>query len=156
MTFRPDAISRGLLVLIFLLLLTLTVKEYASSGNEQKFDFKIQDQKFAAEIKASASSVTDSTNSTLTAESSDSTVKKTKNSRKNNKNNKLTISQKIININTAGIDELTTLPGVGPKMAEKILEHRKINGSFKTIEAIRDVKGIGEKKYEKLKDRISI
>jgi len=156
MTFRPDAISRGLLVLIFLLLLTLTVKEYASSRNEQKFDFKIQDQKFAAEIKASASSVTDSTNSTLTAESSDSTVKKTKNSRKNNKNNKLTISQKIININTAGIDELTTLPGVGPKMAEKILEHRKINGSFKTIEAIRDVKGIGEKKYEKLKDRISI
>lgn len=156
MTFRPDAISRGLLVLIFLLLLTLTVKEYASSGNEQKFDFKIQDQKFTAEIKASASSVTDSTNSTLTAESTDSSVKKTKNSRKNNKNNKLTISQKIININTAGIDELITLPGVGPKMAEKILEHRKINGSFKTIEAIRDVKGIGEKKYEKLKDRISI
>lgn len=156
MTFRPDAISRGLLVLIFLLLLTLTVKEYASSGNEQKFDFKIQDQKFTAEIKASASSVTDSTNSTLTAESTDSSVKKTKNSRKNNKNNKLTISQKIININTAGIDELITLPGVGPKMAEKILEHRKINGSFKTIEAIRDVKGIGEKKYEKLKDWISI
>ncbi len=156
MTFRPDAISRGLLVLIFLLLLTLTVKEYARIEPVKKFDFHNQDQKFAAEILASDSAVTKPVDSIISADSTIISTEKQKKSRKNNKNNKLTISQKIININTAGIDDLATLPGVGPKMAEKILEHRKINGNLSTIEDIRLIKGIGDKKFEKMKPWIKI
>lgn len=60
-----------------------------------------------------------------------------------------------ININTADASELDKLPGVGPAMAEKIVEWRKINGPFQDGEDLKKVKGIGEEKYRKLKDRIS-
>jgi len=156
MTFRPDAISRGLLVVIFLLLVALTVKEYARNESVNKFDFSNHDQKFATEILASDSAVTEKADSLSSTETTDISTEKHKKSRKNNKNNKLTILQKIININTAGIDDLATLPGVGPKMAEKIVEHRKINGNFLAIEDIRLIKGIGDKKFEKMKPWIKI
>jgi competence protein ComEA len=51
---------------------------------------------------------------------------------------------------------LQTLPGVGPKTAERIIEYRETVGRFKSIEAIQDVKGIGPKKYEKLKTLITV
>lgn len=63
---------------------------------------------------------------------------------------------RIVNINTAGTAELDTLPGIGPKTAEKIVAYRKSNGSFKTIEDIMKVKGIGPKKFEKMKGLITI
>lgn len=60
----------------------------------------------------------------------------------------------IVNINTATAEELQTLNGIGPKMAERIIEHRKTNGAFKSIEEIKKVRGIGDKKFEKFKDHI--
>ena len=60
-----------------------------------------------------------------------------------------------ININTADASELDKLPGVGPAMAEKIVEWRKNNGPFQDGEDLKKVKGIGEEKYRKLKDKIS-
>ena len=67
------------------------------------------------------------------------------------------VSQKTgkININTADASELDGLPGVGPSMAAKIVEWRKANGPFLTGTDLKKVKGIGEAKYQKLKDRIS-
>lgn len=59
-----------------------------------------------------------------------------------------------ININTAGSEELQTLDGVGPVTAEKIIDYRESNGRFKDIEDIKNVSGIGEKTFEKLKDDI--
>ena len=56
-------------------------------------------------------------------------------------------SQKI-NINTASIEELDKLPGVGEATANKIVNHRKENGDFKNIEEIKNVNGIGDKKFE--------
>jgi competence protein ComEA len=61
-----------------------------------------------------------------------------------------------ININLADEKALDGLPGVGPVMAKKIVDYRKANGRFSDIEELKNVPGISEKKYNSLKDRISI
>lgn len=62
----------------------------------------------------------------------------------------------LININTADISALCGLPGIGPKIAERIIKFRSENGPFKTTRDIRKVKGIGSKKYTRLKKLIII
>lgn len=62
----------------------------------------------------------------------------------------------LVNINTAGLAELDELPGVGPATAQAIIDEREANGSFASAEDIQRVSGIGEKKYEKLKDSICV
>lgn len=59
-----------------------------------------------------------------------------------------------ININSADLNELTKIPGVGEKTAQKILDYRA-NNSFSSIEDIKNVPGIGDKKFESMKDYIS-
>ena len=61
-----------------------------------------------------------------------------------------------VNINTADSAELQTLTGVGPATAEKIIAYRESNGRFASIEEIKNVSGIGDKTYEKLKDYITV
>ena len=61
-----------------------------------------------------------------------------------------------VNINTASLEELQTLPRIGPQIAQRILDYRKENGSFKRVEDILKVRGIGEKVFEQLKDRITV
>ncbi|MGI6045425.1 MAG: helix-hairpin-helix domain-containing protein [Eggerthellaceae bacterium] len=61
-----------------------------------------------------------------------------------------------VNINTASIEELESLPGVGEATAKKIVDERESNGRFKSIEDLKRVSGIGKKKFEKLKDQISV
>ena len=61
-----------------------------------------------------------------------------------------------ININNATKEQLTTLPGIGNATAIKILEYIKQNGKFKNMEDIKNVGGIGESKYEAIKDYIDI
>ena len=63
---------------------------------------------------------------------------------------------KIVDINKASVAELASVPGIGPKIAERILEYRNKNGKFKSKEEIMNVKGIGEKKYEKIKNSITV
>ena len=62
----------------------------------------------------------------------------------------------LVNINTAGLEALDSLPGVGPATAQAILDEREANGPFTSIEDIQRVSGIGEKKYEKLKGSICV
>lgn len=61
-----------------------------------------------------------------------------------------------ININTATIAQLDTLPGIGPAYANRIIEYRNSNGGFKDISEVQNIKGIGPKTFEKIKDKISI
>ena len=65
-----------------------------------------------------------------------------------------TSSKPAINLNTATLDQLETLPGIGRKTAERIIEYRTKSGSFKRIEELMNVKGIGEKSFLKLKPLI--
>ncbi|MGG0657579.1 helix-hairpin-helix domain-containing protein [Rummeliibacillus pycnus] len=62
----------------------------------------------------------------------------------------------LVNINTADESGLTTLNGVGPSKAQAIIAYRTENGPFKTIEDIKNVKGIGEKTFESLKDFLTV
>ena len=59
-----------------------------------------------------------------------------------------------VNINTAGVNELTTLPGIGESRAESIIAYREEHGAFATIEDIMKISGIKDAAYEKIKDRI--
>lgn len=70
----------------------------------------------------------------------------------NNSNDK----NNLININTANVQELDSLPGVGEATANKIINYREEKGRFNSIEEIKNVNGIGDKKYEELKTLISI
>jgi len=61
-----------------------------------------------------------------------------------------------VNINTASAEELTTLPGIGPSYAQRIVEHREKNGPFKKPEDLLSVRGIGDKTFERIRDRITV
>lgn len=73
----------------------------------------------------------------------------------NNSTNKSDVTAKI-NINTATKDELMNLSGIGESKADAIINYRKENGNFKKIEDIKNVDGIGDAVYEKIKNNISI
>ncbi|MFA7537814.1 MAG: helix-hairpin-helix domain-containing protein [Candidatus Cloacimonadaceae bacterium] len=62
----------------------------------------------------------------------------------------------IVNINTAGIEELCTLPGIGEVKAQAIIDYRNQNGKFNSVEDIINVKGIGPKTLEKIRSRIKV
>lgn len=61
-----------------------------------------------------------------------------------------------VNLNTATAEQFDSLPGVGPATAERILSYRDKNGPFKQIEDLMNVRGIGEKKFLKLRDRVTV
>ncbi|MGH9371293.1 MAG: ComEA family DNA-binding protein [Vicinamibacterales bacterium] len=62
----------------------------------------------------------------------------------------------IVNLNTATAAQIATLPGIGEKAAQRIIEYRDKNGGFKKTEELMNVKGIGEKSYLKLKPLVTV
>ncbi len=62
----------------------------------------------------------------------------------------------LININTSGVDQLSKLPGIGKKKAERIISFRKKYGRFRRTREIMKVKGIGEKTFKKFAKRIRV
>lgn len=65
-------------------------------------------------------------------------------------------TEKKVNINTASLAELQTLPQIGPKIAQRIIDFREENGKFTKITDLLKVKGIGEKTFEQLKNLITV
>ena len=83
----------------------------------------------------------------------DACIKEYEEGSKNIENNS---ESKVININTASIDELTTLSGIGESKAKLIIEYREQNGKYSNINELTNVKGIGESLIEKIKDNITV
>ncbi|MBL6276035.1 ComEA family DNA-binding protein [Micromonospora fiedleri] len=61
-----------------------------------------------------------------------------------------------LNLNTASQSQLETLPGVGPVLARRIIEHRDEHGGFRSVSDLRQVNGIGDARYEELKDLVTV
>jgi len=62
----------------------------------------------------------------------------------------------ILDLNSAGYFDLQTLPGIGPVLAGRIMAYRDSVGAFRSADELRQVKGIGDKKYARMKDRITV
>ncbi|MEU3455948.1 helix-hairpin-helix domain-containing protein [Micromonospora sp. NPDC006766] len=62
----------------------------------------------------------------------------------------------LVNLNTATADQLKTLPGVGPVLAQRIITHREQHGLFRSVSDLRQVSGIGDTRYEQLKDLVTV
>ena len=61
-----------------------------------------------------------------------------------------------LDLNTAGVETLAELPGIGEELARRIVEYREAHGPFGAVEEIMEVSGIGEKKFEDIKERITV
>jgi competence protein ComEA len=155
--------TKVLLFIIIVLIAGFSVKyiKYLSANtNNSTYDYTKTEDMFKKLSRGSLNNITkDSTEingdnkikqKLQTAEDS----LKSKERKKSKKEEKL--KPKSININTATKEILITLPGVGESTAEKIIKYRETHNGFKKIENIMKVKGIGKKKFEKLKDYIFV
>jgi competence protein ComEA len=61
-----------------------------------------------------------------------------------------------VNLNTATVAQLEELPGIGPSLAARIVEHRQKNGAFKSVEDLMAVRGIGEKNFSKIQSYLTV
>lgn len=96
---------------------------------------------------------TNTNSNTSTKTSSSKTINKST-SKSNSSTTKST--NQVVNINTATLSELQTIPGVGESKAQAIITYREENGGFKSIEEITNVSGIGDSTFEKIKNNITI
>ena len=61
-----------------------------------------------------------------------------------------------VNLNRAGVDELQMLPGIGPVLAQRMVEWRKAHGRYRTVDDLQEVKGIGKKRLEQLRPLVTV
>lgn len=149
--FTPTEL-KSVLFLLTALLIGLFLKWNENDRRKiAKFDYSEQDSLFAEyDSAALISNKTPQKKVAVKKETFDFSENKS------NLNIKFVNRQICVNVNTANADELKTLPGIGSKTAERIIEYRKENGNFKSKEELLNVKGIGKKKLEKIKSLIEI
>lgn len=67
-----------------------------------------------------------------------------------------TPARALLNLNTATLEELDTLPGIGPVLAQRIIEYRTLHGGFASLDELKDVRGIGDALYNDLKEMLTL
>lgn len=92
----------------------------------------------------------------VTAQESRAHVQEAKEQKETKAESAAKTASTLLNLNSATLEQLEALPGIGRSTAERILEHRQKSGGFKKIEELMNVKGIGEKSFLKLKPLISV
>ncbi|MGA2667569.1 MAG: helix-hairpin-helix domain-containing protein [Ignavibacteria bacterium] len=158
--FRKLGFTNLDLMLILFLLLTFAVGlviKYSGWNNKKDFDYSVSDRNFEQSLTSSFSKLQlssekqerlkllNSINDSLSKESDVS----------DNKTAGLSTGIKI-DINLAYPADLELLPGIGKMTAERILEYREQNNGFTSIEEIMNVKGIGQKKFDRIKNFITV
>lgn len=169
-----ENLKRTLLFLIIIFsLLLITLLDNKVPGEKIKdgdvtITTMIKNNKLVNDVnKQNYQTNTQTNNNTLTVNNVDNIIKNeieniNENKNKNdNDNEKDTIKTKevtynIININKADKNSLMTLSGIGEKMADRIIEYRNNHGEFKTIDELKKVSGIGDKKFNKIKKYIEV
>lgn len=130
-------------------------KDLSQNKNYLEFDYKTQDSLFNA--VASDPQISDSTTNTSEKKiASKGELLDFSKGKKLKEKTEAASADKIIHLNSASVSELLTLPGLGKKTVENVLEYRKKNGRFKKISDLLNVKGIGKTKFEKIKKRVTI
>jgi len=157
--------TKVLVFIISVLIVGLGLKYYKEvlSKPDSQYDYTESDQKFLEKTRLILSDSIVEDDSLFTEEerklidsleaSEDSLKEKDYNT---DKKNKLELNEKSVNINTASRQELISLPGIGEKISQRIIDYREAHNGFKNIEEIMEVKGIAEKKFEKIKCYITV
>jgi competence protein ComEA len=136
------------------------VIKYSGWKNPQDHDYTESDKRFEAQVKSAFDDL-DSSKLTDEQELKISGMKQFADSLRILKENTTQQAGNLkpgmkININTAYAMDLQLLPGIGEVMSERIIEYRERTGGFKSPEDLKKIKGIGEKKFEKIKDYVTV
>lgn len=134
--------------LLIVFLISLVINHFRAGGNftTKNFDYSLADSLFLYSEKddSSDSYKAATANNVLELKAFKTNKKKT------------LPAEKSIDLNNADISILMSLPGIGEKTAQKIIEYRQSAGGFKNIEEVQDVKGIGPAKFGKIKNYIFV
>ena len=146
-------IKKYLLLCIFLLILIYSIFSnfyVSNSSDDKKIKVKVNDEEYSVDVGTTYKELKEEYDLDASSNVADQAILF--------ENQEVDINDNTgkISINKATYEELITLPGIGPKTALKIIEYRNTYGSFWNLEDIKKVKGIGDKKYAKLKEYITI
>ncbi|KKP89074.1 MAG: comEA protein [Berkelbacteria bacterium GW2011_GWA2_35_9] len=139
------------------IMLVLNFQSEKNNDNSNELAQKVANlEQEQININNKINQIIDSLNQNKTSTNDTSgTVKGASTSSKSAQNNSAA-STGLININSASLSQLDSLSGIGPIYAQRIIDYRFANGGFKSIEDIKNVKGIGDKTFEKFKSNITI
>lgn len=159
---RSGLTSKELGVIAFLLVTFsagIFVK-YSGWKKPNEYDYSETDKNFESRLKSSFEELRSAPSDSLSSARSQEILAMADSLELNIEQNtaqKKQLRQGIkVNINTALVSDLRNLNGIGEVMAERIIEYRQLHGKFAEIEDIKRVKGIGEKKFEEIKDHITV
>lgn len=152
--------TKVILFIVSAIIIGFSIKYYkqvfGDTNTKNQDYFSKTDERFLSKSRNPGFDTLDNQKKEKILRTSDDSLKNAEKEKKTKSKKEIALEGKQININTASKDELMLLPGVGESIASRIIEYRELNNGFKNIEDIMEVKGIGKKKFEKMKDYIKV